>query len=146
MPSGRNFSTVQTRKRCLNRYDTIMITSGKNYLCIGPLTATVHVADIFEWATDRFTKVMYQSIHDECRYLDTRVFTLKELLKEDIPKSTAWFVIRMRADIMYAVLTEIRVTEGTIISYYEWEDLLKEIRLSEIPEVRKHPVVECMTW
>lgn len=36
---------------------------------------------------------------------------------------------------MYAILTEIRVTEGTIVSYYEWEDLLKEIRLSEIPDV-----------
>lgn len=47
-----------------------MITSRKNYLCIGPLTATVHVADIFKWATDRFTKVTYQSIHDECRYID----------------------------------------------------------------------------
>lgn len=32
------------------------------------------------------------------------------------------------------------------LTYAEWEDLLKEIRLSEIPEVRKHPVVECMTW
>ena len=123
-----------------------MITSRKNYLCIGPLTATVHVADIFKWATDRFTKVTHQSIHDECRYMDTRVFTLEELLKEDIPKSTAWFALRIREGAMYAVLTEIRVTEGTIISYYEWEDLLKEIRLSEIPEVRKHPVVECMTW
>jgi hypothetical protein len=70
----------------------------------------------------------------------------EELLKEDIPKSTAWFALRIREGTMYAVLTEIRVTEGTIISYYEWEDLLKEIRLSEIPEVRKHPVVECMTW
>lgn len=123
-----------------------MITSRKNYLCIGPLTATVHVADILKWATDRFTKVTYQSIHDECRYIDTRVFTLKELLKEDIPKSTAWFVIRMRADIMYAVLTEIRVTEGTIIDYYEWENLLKDVRLSEIPEVRKHHVGEYLTW
>ena len=123
-----------------------MITSRKNYLCIVPLTATVHVADIFKWATDRFTKVTYQSIHDECRYIDTRVFTLEELLKEDIPKSTAWFALRIREGAMYAVLTEIRVTEGTIISYYEWEDLLKEIRLSEIPEVRKHPVVEYLTW
>lgn len=75
-----------------------------------------------------------------------KVTTLEELLKEDIPKSTAWFALRIREGAMYAVLTEIRVTEGTIISYYEWEDLLKEIRLSEIPEVRKHPVVECMTW
>ena len=65
----------------------------------------------------------------------------EELLKEDIPKSTAWFALRIREGAMYAVLTEIRVTEGTIISYYEWDDLLKEIRLSEIPEVRKHPVV-----
>lgn len=55
-------------------------------LIIGPLVAKIQVADILDWATDRFTKVMYQSIHDECRYLDTRVFTLKELLKEDIPK------------------------------------------------------------
>lgn len=66
-----------------------MITSGKNYLCIGPLTTKVYVANIFEWATDRFTKVTYQSIHDECRYIDTRVFTLDELIKEDIPKNTA---------------------------------------------------------
>lgn len=102
---------------------------------------------VLDWLlSDRFTKVTYQSIHDECRYIDTRVFTLEELLKEDIPKSTAWFALRIREGAMYAVLTEIRVTEGTIISYYEWEDLLKEIRLSEIPEVRKHPVVECMTW
>ena len=95
-----------------------MITSRKNYLCIGPLTATVHVADIFKWATDRFTKVTYQSIHDECRYIDTRVFTLEELLKEDIPKSTAWFALRIREGAMYAVLTEIRVTEGTIVRDY----------------------------
>lgn len=123
-----------------------MITSRKNYLCIGPLTATVHVADIFKWATDRFTKVTYQSIHDECRYIDTRVFTLEELLKEDIPKSTAWFALRIREGAMYAVLTEIRVTEGTIISYPDWEELLRGVRLSEIPEVRKYPVVEYLTW
>ena len=94
-----------------------MITSRKNYLCIGPLTATVHVADIFKWATDRFTKVTYQSIHDECRYIDTRVFTLEELLKEDIPKSTAWFVLRIREGAMYAVqryeLQKVRLSATT---------------------------------
>lgn len=115
-------------------------------LIIGPLVAKIQVADILDWVSPLFSNVTYQSIHDECRYIDTRVFTLEELLKEDIPKSTAWFALRIREGAMYAVLTEIRVTEGTIISYYEWEDLLKEIRLSEIPEVRKHPVVECMTW
>lgn len=115
-------------------------------LIIGPLVAKVQVADIFKWATDRFTKVTYQSIHDECRYIDTRVFTLEELLKEDIPKSTAWFALRIREGAMYAVLTEIRVTEGTIISYPDWEELLRGVRLSEIPEVRKYSVVEYLTW
>lgn len=102
-------------------------------LIIGPLVAKIQVANILDWVSPLFSYVTYQSIHDECRYIDTRVFTLEELLKEDIPKSTAWFALRIREGAMYAVLTEIRVTEGTIISYYEWEDLLKEIRLSEIP-------------
>ena len=115
-------------------------------LITGPLVAKVQVADIFKWATDRFTKVTYRSIHDECRYMDTRVFTLEELLKEDIPKSTAWFALRIREGAMYAVLTEIRVTEGTIISYPDREELPRGVRLSEIPEVRKYPVVEYLTW
>lgn len=123
-----------------------MITSGKTYLCIGPLMVKVQVDEVFKWAADRFTKVTYQTIHDECRYLDTRVFSLKELIEEDIPHTAAWYVLRIRAGAMYAILTEIRVTEGTIISYGEWEDLLKEVRLSEIPEVRKHPVAEYLTF
>lgn len=68
------------------------------------------------------------------------------LLSDKFIRGFHMYDLRIREGAMYAVLTEIRVTEGTIISYYEWEDLLKEIRLSEIPEVRKHPVVECMTW
>ena len=123
-----------------------MITSGETYLCVGPIPVKLYVSHVFEWATDRFTKVTYQNVHGECRYIDTRVFTFENLLKEDIPKSTAWFALRIREGAMYAVLTEIRVTEGTIIDYYEWENLLKDVRLSEIPEVRRHHVGEYLTW
>ena len=113
---------------------------------IDKMESSVYTIVVHNGEAEVFGDISSVVIHDECRYIDTRVFTLEELLKEDIPKSTAWFALRIREGTMYAVLTEIRVTEGTIISYYEWEDLLKEIRLSEIPEVRKHPVVECMTW
>lgn len=33
-----------------------------------------------------FTKVTYQNVHGERRYIDMRVFTFENLLKEDIPK------------------------------------------------------------
>lgn len=123
-----------------------MITSGETYLCVGPIPVKLYVSHVFEWATDRFTKVTYQNVHGECRYIDTRVFTFENLLKEDIPKGPSWFVLRIYEGGMYAMLTEIRVTEGTIISYPDWEELLRGVRLSEIPEVRKYPVVEYLTW